>query len=143
MINKIYCHLTENNLLCSEQHGFVRGKSTCTNMESLNDWTQNVQDGCQTVVIYVDFSKAFDVVQHDKLFTKLHAFGIRGTLLEWIVNLFSHRTFQTRVNDLLSTIHNLLSGVIQGSSIGPLMSLIYINDLVKLLRMYNITVKLC
>jgi len=90
----------------------------------------------------VDFSKAFDVVQHDKLFTKLHAFGIKGTLLDWIMNLFSHRTFQTRVNDLLSTIHNLLSGLIQGSSIGPLMSLIYINDLVELLRKYNITVKL-
>ena len=73
----------------------------------------------------MDFSKAFDVVQHDKLFTKLYAFGIKGTLLDWIMNLFSHRTFQTRASDLLSTIHNLLSGVIQGSSIGPLMYLIH------------------
>ena len=91
VVNKMYCHLIENNLLCSEQHGFMRGKSTCTNLlESLNDWTHNVQDGCQTVVIYVDFSKAFDVVQHDKLFIKLQALGIRGTLLDWIRNLFSH-----------------------------------------------------
>jgi len=67
--DQIYCHLAANNILQNEQHGFVRGKSTCTNLlESLNDWTQNLQDGCQTFVIYVDFSKAFDVVQHDKLY---------------------------------------------------------------------------
>ena len=70
-----------NNILHSEQHGFVRGRSTFTNLlESLNDWTRNIQDGYPTVIIYVDFSKAFDVVQHDKLFLKLRAIGICGTL---------------------------------------------------------------
>ena len=62
--NQIYSRLNLNNIhvLYHEQHGFVRGKSTCTNLlESLNDWTQNLQ----TVIIYVDFSKVFDVVQHD------------------------------------------------------------------------------
>ena len=74
--DQIYCHLTTNNILQNEQRGFVRGKSTCTNLlESLNDWTQNLQDGCQTFAIYVDFSKAFDVVQHDKLSLKLRAVG--------------------------------------------------------------------
>jgi len=101
-----------------------------------------LQDGYQTVVIYVDFSKAFDVVQHDKLLFKLRAVGIDGELLAWIRNLFSNRTFQTRVNDLLSAVCDLLSGVIQGSVIGPLMFLIYINDLVELLASYNIKVKL-
>ena len=95
---KIYSHLMHNNILHPEQHGFVRGKSTCTNLlESLNDWTRNFQDGFPTVVIYIDFSKAFDVVQHDKLsrngnrplFVKLQAIGIGGKLLEWIKNLFS------------------------------------------------------
>jgi len=130
------------NILCKEQHGFVQGKSTCTNLlESLNDWTCGIQDGCQTVVIYIDFSKAFDVVQHDKLFAKLRAFGIDGTLLTWIINLFANRTFQTRINDLLSAVRNLLSGVTQGSTIGPLMFLIYVNDLIELLNTYDITVK--
>ena len=91
-------------------------KSTCTNLfESLNDWTQNLQNGCQTFVIYVDFSKAFDVVQHDKLLLKLRAVGIDGDLLTWIKNWLSCRTFQTRVKDLLSAVCNLLTGVIQNS----------------------------
>jgi len=98
-------------------------------LESLNDWTQNLQDGCQTFVIYVDFSKAFEVVQHDKLLLKLRAVGIDGDLLVWIKNWLSCRTFQTRVNDLLSAVCNLLTGVIQGSVLGPLMFLIYVGVL--------------
>jgi len=79
VVNRIYSHLAENNLLCTEQHGFVRGRSTLTNLlESLNDWTRNIDDKRSTVVIYVDFSNAFYVVQHDKLFIKLRAYGICG-----------------------------------------------------------------
>jgi len=126
VVSKINNHLIENNILCSKQHGFVRGHSTCTNLlESLNDWTLNAQENCYTAVIYVDFSKAFDVVQHDKLFARLHSYGIGGSLLDWIVNLFSNRTFCTKINNLLSKIADLICGVIQGSVIGPLMFLIY------------------
>ena len=79
VVNRIYSHLAENNFLCTEQHGFVRGRSTLTNLlESLNDWTRNIDDKRSTVVIYVDFSNAFYVVQHDKLFIKLRAYGICG-----------------------------------------------------------------
>ena len=73
---------------------------------------------------------------------KLHAYGIAGVLLQWIKNLFSCRTIQTRIIDLLSDVCNLLCGVIQGSVIGPLMFLVYINDLVELLASLNIKVKL-
>jgi len=82
------------------------------------------------------------VVQHDKLFVKLHAYGIGGVLLQWIINLFTCRTIQTRINGLLSDVCNLLCDVIQGSVIGPLMFLVYINDLVELLVSFNIKVKL-
>jgi len=141
--SKIYDHLVHNNIINSNQHGFVRGKSTCTNLlESLNDWTSYVEDGCQTSIIYIDFSKAFDVVQHDKLFVKLKAYGVQGTLLQWIMNLFACRKIQTRINDLLSDVCSLLCGVIQGSVIGPLMFLVYINDLVEILASFNIKVKL-
>ena len=143
VVNRIYSHLVDNGLLCKEQHGFVRGRSTLTNLlESLNDWTHNTDDKCSTVVIYIDFSKAFDVVQHDKLFIKLRAYGICGTLLEWIINLFSNRSFNTKISDLLSAVANLICAVIQGSVIGPLMFLIYINDLIVLLNKFRIKVKL-
>jgi len=82
------------------------------------------------------------VVLHDKLSLKLRAVGIDGDLLAWIKNWLSCRTFPTRVNDLLSAVCNLRTGVIQGSVLGPLMFLIYINDLVELLSRYNIKVKL-
>ena len=71
---------------------------------------------------------------------KLYAIGMGGELLAWIRNSFSNRTFQTRVNDILSAVCDLLSGVIQGSVIGPLTFLVglYISDLVELLASYNI-----
>jgi len=75
---------------------------------------------------------------------KLHAYGVGGVLLQWIKNLFSCRTIQTRIYDLLSDVCNLQCGVIRGSIIGPLMFLVYINDLVELLALasFNIKVKL-
>ena len=79
---------------------FIAGRSTCTNiLECLNDWTCNLQDGFATAVIYIDFSKAFDVIQHDKLFVKLRSYGIDGILLQWIINLFTNRLFCTRIDD--------------------------------------------
>ena len=82
VVSKIYEHLVRNNILCREPYGFIAGRSTCTNIiECLNDWTCNLQDGFATAVIYIDFSKAFDLIQHDKLFVKLRSYGIDDKLL--------------------------------------------------------------
>ena len=63
----------------------VKNCSTCTNLlESFNDWTLYLQDKQQVLIVYIDFWKAFDVVSHEKLFTRLHAYGIQGELLLWL-----------------------------------------------------------
>ena len=69
----IYRHLQRNTLLSCTQHGFIRGKSTYTNLlEALNDWTLAVQNWHEVCVAYIDFSKAFDTVSHEKLFRCCH-----------------------------------------------------------------------
>jgi len=81
-------------------------------------------------------------VQHDKLFSKLRACGIDGILLQWIINLFGNSTFCTRIIEILSSVVRMLSGVIHGRVVGPIMFLVYINDLIDILARYNVKVKL-
>ena len=94
------------------------------------------------IVAYIDISRAFDSVSHDKLFLRLYEYGIRGQLLGWLKNFFSHRTHQTRVGVALSSVACLLSGVVQGSGIGPVMFIVFIDQLAKLLEKHHITAKL-
>ena len=93
LTRSITVFLLQNNILSDGQHGFLQRRFTCTNLlESLNDWTLNVELGYQTVIVYVDFAKAYDIVSHNKLISKLHLCGIRGSLLLWIKSFFL-RTF--------------------------------------------------
>jgi len=87
-----------------------------------------VQSRQQIAIVYIDFSrpKAFDVVSHTKLFARLHSYGVRGPVLQWIQNFLSKQTHQTKVKTHLSDTAWLISGVVQGSGIGPLLFLIYI-----------------
>ena len=88
----IYAHLAENNLLSHTQHGFVIGHSTCTNLlECLNDWTLTVQRKKAVTVAYIDFSRAFVSVSHNKLIAKLYTYGIRGEVLVWLEHYFEIR----------------------------------------------------
>ena len=82
---RILNHLYFNNILCDAQHGFVRRRSTCTNLlESFDDWTLCIQTRQQVSAVYIDFSKAFHVVSHNKLLARLYSYGVRGTVLLWI-----------------------------------------------------------
>ena len=143
LVQAIHAHLCNNNILHSSQHGFCKGRSTTTNLlECFNDWTMTILSKEQHVVVYVDFSKAFDVVSHPKLFARLYSYGIRDTLLNWLIKFFTGRMHCTKVGTAMSDAVLLTSGVVQGSGIGPLMFLMYINELIYILEKYNIKVKL-
>ena len=101
-----------------------------------------VQSRQQVAIVYIDFAKAFDVVSHEKSFARLYAYGVGGAVLLWIKNFFSACTHQTKVGSFLSDTAALISGVVQGSGIVPLMFLVYINELAIILDRYGIKVKL-
>jgi len=83
-------------------------------------------------VAYIDYKRAFDSVSISKLVSMLRSYGISGQLLSWIESFLQNKRQQTRVGTLLSTISSLTSGVVQGSVIGPLIFILYINDIVSL-----------
>jgi len=91
-----------------------KGRSTCTNLlEAMHDWTLSIQDKRYVVVVYIVLAKASDVVSHKKLFLRLYSYGIRGNLLSWLQELFSGRTHCIKVGTAMSSLANLLSGVIK------------------------------
>ena len=75
-------------------------------------------------IAYINFTRAFDSVTHIKLFNRLYSYGIQGDLLHWLTQFFSGRTHQTRVGLCLSDVAVLMSGVVQGSGVGPVLLMI-------------------
>ena len=91
--------MTDNDLFSKVQHGFIKGKSCVTQLlEFLEDITQAIDNGEDVDVVYFDFCKAFDKVPHKRLLKKLHGYGIRGKILNWIKEFLSAREQRVIVN---------------------------------------------
>ena len=122
--------LSSEEIISTYQSGFRSSHSTVTALlEATDNWAFNIDRGDVNAVVFLDLKKAFDTVDHDILLSKMNLYGIQGIALDWFRSYLTNRTQRCLVNGSLSRICSLKCGVPRGTILGPLLFLIYINDL--------------
>ncbi len=138
VFKNIYNHLYSNNLIYKHQSGFLPGHSTVYQLIDIyNQICKAIDKKQHTCIVFCDISKAFDRVWHKGLLYKLRQNGIGGVLLNWINNYLLARQQRVFVGPAFSDTKVIKAGVPQGSVLGPLLFLVYVNDIAD--RLISIT----
>ena len=127
--NQLIYHLESFGLLDNRQHGFRRDHSTVSALFELSQFIYDKVDNKEYVCcIYIDYSKAFDTLDHDILCKKLEKYGLCPAVISWCKNYLTDRKQTVKINEIVSEAANVSYGVPQGSILGPLLYIIYVND---------------
>jgi hypothetical protein len=136
---KLLYHLTTNDLLYTHQYGFIPKRSAEHNLlQIINYVSAALNDGNFCVGVFLDLKKAFDVCSHSILLKKLKKMGINGVAYKWFENYLEGRTQKVDINGNLSSEQSLDISVIQGSTLGPILFLCYINDFFSATTLFSV-----
>ena len=137
---QLYDYLIKNKLLYDSQYGFRRLHSTeLAALEFTDKIIANLDQGKLPVAIFLDLSKAFDTIDHSILINKLKYYGVRGMSLYWFESYLSNRVQYVQFNDSISSYSHISTGVPQGSILGPLLFIIYMNDIANVTNKFHFT----